>query len=214
MDQKIALVTGASRGLGFSVALALGPEYHVIALARTSGALEALDDRIREKGGSATLAPIDLTKKDAVAGICRAIHDRWGKIDLLVHAAIHAAPLSPVAHSADKELARSLEHNVMATQTVITMVAPLLGEAGTAVFFDDPRAGKPFFGHYGATKAAQVALARSWQAESVRLGPRVLVHTPAEMPTATRARFYPGQDAAKLASPADEAAKVLALLTA
>ena len=212
MSDKIALITGASRGLGAALAEALAPEYHVIALAKTSGALEELDDRIKAKGGSATLVPIDLTNRDAVAGICKAIHDRWGKIDLLAHAAIHGAPLSPMAHAADKDLTKSIATNVTATATLITMTAPLLGDHGTALFFDDPRAGLPFFGHYGATKAAQIAMARSWAAESAKIGPRVLVHQPSEMPSGTRARFYPGQASHILSTAKAEAAKILDLL--
>ncbi len=214
MSEKIALITGASRGLGAALAEALAPEYHIIALAKTSGALEELDDRIQAKGGSATLAPIDLTNAQAMAGICRAIHDRWGKIDLLAHGAIHGAPLSPMAHAADKDLAKSINVNVTGTATLITMVAPLLGDTGTALFFDDPRAGQPFFGHYGATKAAQIAMARSWQAECARIGPKVIIHQPAEMPSGTRARFYPGQAAHDLSNAGAEAAKVLDLLAA
>ena len=212
MTEKIALVTGASRGLGAALAEALAPEYHIIALAKTSGALEELDDRIRVRGGSATLAPIDITKRDAVAGICHAIFERWGKIDLLAHAAIHAAPLSPLPHSAEKDLKKSLEINVTGTATMITMTAPLLGDHGTAIFFDDPRAGEPFFGHYGASKAAQIALVRCWAAESTKIGPRVLIHQPDQMPTGTRARFFPGQAAHDLSTPKAEAEKVLALL--
>ncbi len=212
MSSKIAMITGASRGLGAALAEVLAPSHHIIAIARTSGALEELDDRIRAKGGSATLVPIDLTNRDAVAGICKAVHDRWGKIDLLVHAAIHGAPLSPMPHSSDKDLKTSLDINVTATATLITMTAPLLGDHGTALFFDDPRAGQPFFGFYGATKAAQIALARSWAAESAKIGPRVIVHTPDQMPSGTRARFYPGQAAHDLSNAKDEAAKLLAVL--
>ncbi len=212
MTDKIALITGASRGLGAALAEALAPEYHIIAIAKTSGALEELDDRIKAKGGSATLAPIDLTNRDAVAGICRSIYDRWGKIDLLAHCAIHAAPLAPMPQSADKDLRKSLDLNVTATSNLITMVAPLLGAEGTAIFFDDPRAGQPFFGQYGASKAAQIALARSWQAESAKIGPRVLIHQPSEMPTGTRARFFPGQASHDLSTPKAEASKIRALL--
>ncbi|MBO6790143.1 MAG: SDR family oxidoreductase [Dinoroseobacter sp.] len=212
MTDKIALITGASRGLGHALAEALAPDHHIVAIAKTSGALEELDDRIQAKGGSATLAPIDVTNRDAVAGICRAIYDRWGKIDLFAHCAIHGAPLSPLPHSAEKDLKKSIETNVVATSILITMVAPLLGDAGTAIFFDDPRAGQPFFGQYGATKAAQIALAKSWQAESRKIGPRVLIHQPDEMPTGTRARFFPGQAAHDLSTPQAEAEKVRALL--
>jgi NAD(P)-dependent dehydrogenase (short-subunit alcohol dehydrogenase family) len=83
---------------------------------------------------------------------------------------------------------------------------------GTALFLDDPRAGQPNFGAYGATKAAQIALARSWQTETQRIGPRVLIETPAPMPTATRARFFPGEDRSLLSAPAIEAARLVSLL--
>ena len=93
---------------------------------------------------------------------------------------------------------------------MIGYVGPLLGSEGQAVFFDDPRAGTQFFGAYGATKAAQIALARSWQAETVKTGPKVQVLEPKPMPTATRARFYPGEDRSVLADPNAEAARLLA----
>ena len=94
------------------------------------------------------------------------------------------------------------------------MVEPLLhaADGGTALFLDDPRAGQPNFGAYGATKAAQIALARSWQTETQRIGPRVLIETPAPMPTATRARFFPGEDRSLLSAPAIEAARLVSLL--
>ena len=209
---KIALVTGASRGFGAAAAEALAAEgAHVVALARTIGALEVLDDRIKSKGGSATLAPIDLTKEEAVAGICRAIYERWGRIDLLVHAAVHAPPLAPAPHSDAKDLEKTVATNVIATGRVIRMAAPLLqvAEQGVAVFCDDPRAGQPFFGTYGASKAAQAALVTSWQAETKRNGPRVHLFQPKPMPTAVRARFFPGEDRSKLAEPAAEAARLL-----
>ncbi|MBC7163391.1 MAG: SDR family NAD(P)-dependent oxidoreductase [Roseovarius sp.] len=209
-DLPVALVTGASRGLGAAMAEALAPAYHVVAVARTVGALEELDDRIKSRGGQATLAPMDITNRDAMAQLCRAIHDRWGRLALWVHAAIHAAPLSPAAHLDERDWERSVAVNASATGILIPFLAPLLGEDGEAVFFDDPRAGDSFFGAYGATKAAQIALARSWQAESAKTGPRVHVLAPAPMPTATRARFFPGEDHETLARPRDEAARLLA----
>ena len=90
MDQKIALITGASRGLGAALAEALAPSHHVIAVARTTGALEELDDRIKAKGGQATLAPMDVNNADAMAHLCRSIFDRWGKVDFWAHTAVHA----------------------------------------------------------------------------------------------------------------------------
>lgn len=204
---KLALITGASRGLGAALAERLAPEYHIVAVARTTGALEELDDRIKAKGGAATLAPMDITKRDAMAHMCRGIHDRWGHADLWVHAAVHAAPLTPAGHIQQKDWDKSVAINVTATGVLIGMVEPLLlaAERGTAMFFDDPRGGEKFFGAYGATKAAQVALARSWQAETVKTGPRVLIETPPGMPTATRARFFPGEDRGALTHPREVA---------
>jgi NADP-dependent 3-hydroxy acid dehydrogenase YdfG len=211
---EIALITGASRGLGAALAEVLAETHHVVAVARTTGALEELDDRIRAKGGSATLAPMDVTNADAMAHLCRGIHDRWGHCDIWCHAAIHAAPLSPAGHIAAKDWDRSVSTNATATATLIRMVEPLLlaAPAGCAVFFDDPRAGEKFFGGYGATKAAQMALARSWAAETRTTGPLVSILTPESMPTATRARFFPGEDKSGLADPRAEAARLLALL--
>lgn len=206
---RIALVTGASRGLGAAMAELLSESHHIVAVGRTTGALEELDDRIQARGGSATLAPMDITNMDAMAQLCRSIHDRWGALDLWVHAAIHATPLTPAPFLNAKDWEKSVTTNVTATGQLIPFLAPLLGEAGQAVFFDDPRGGEPFFGAYGASKAAQIALARSWAAETGRTGPRVLVLEPGPMPTATRGRFHPGEDRSVLASPMDEAAKLL-----
>lgn len=209
MSRKIALITGASRGLGAALAEALAPDYHIVAVARTVGALEELDDRIKAKGGDATLAPMDVTLKDAMAQLCRAIYERWGKIDLWAHTAIHVAPLSPANFLDAKDWEKSVALNVSATGMLIPFIAPLLGESGTALFFDDPRHGEKFFGAYGATKAAQTALAQSWSRETAKTGPRVKIVTPEPMATATRARFFPGEDRSTLAHPRDVAARIL-----
>ncbi len=211
---KLALITGASRGLGAALAEALCETHHIVAVARTTGGLEELDDRIQAKGGSATLAPMDITNADAMATLCRGIHDRWGHLDLWAHTAIHAAPLTLAAHLDAKDWAKSIAVNVTATGTLIPYIAPLIGDTGTALFLDDPNAqGGKFFGAYGASKAAQIALARSWQAETLKIGPRVLIETPAPMPTATRARFHPGEDRAKLSPPPSEAARLVQRIT-
>ncbi|WP_281972001.1 SDR family NAD(P)-dependent oxidoreductase [Ruegeria faecimaris] len=209
---KIALITGASRGLGAALAEALAPEYHIVAVARTTGGLEELDDRIKAKGGSATLAPMDIADPNAMATLCRGIHDRWGKVDLWLHTAVHTSALTPTHFIDPKEWTKAINTNATATSVLIPYVAPLLGEAGHAVFFDDPKAGEKFYGIYGATKAAQMALARSWALETERTGPRVSIVEPAAMPTAVRARFHPGEDREVLTSTADEAARILALL--
>ena len=176
------------------------------------GGLEDLDDRIKARGGEATLAPMDIANRDAMAHLCRSVHDRWGKLDLWVHTAIHAAPLTPAAHLDMRDWQKSLATNVDAMAHLIPFVAPLLGTDGRAVFFDDPHGGEKFFGHYGTTKAAQIALARSWQAETRNTGPVVEVLQPRPMATATRARFFPGEDRAPLASAHDEAARLLGAL--
>ena len=208
----VALVTGASRGLGYAVAAALGAAgVQVVAMARTVGGLEELDDRIKASSapGALTLAPMDITNDDAMRHLCASIHARWGKLDLWAHAAIHAAPLSPAGHIDLKDWDKSVAINTRASGVLLGFVEPLLGTEGTALFFDDPRAGEKFFGAYGATKSAQIALARSWQAENVKIGPRVVIAEPRPMPTATRARFFPSEDRAPLSDIRDEAKRLL-----
>jgi NAD(P)-dependent dehydrogenase (short-subunit alcohol dehydrogenase family) len=212
---KIALVTGASRGLGSAMAEQLALRgWHVVAVARTVGGLEEMDDRVRRAGlpgaGGLTLAPMDVTNDDAMRHLCRSIHDRWGGLGLWVHAAIHAAPLAPMGSLDQKDWEKSIATNTRATGMLIPMVEPLLrAHHGTALFLNDPRAGKPFFGAYGATKAAQIALAQSWQAETAKHGPRVVIVVPNSVPTATRARFFPGEDRTKLGDVQAEAARLL-----
>ena len=212
---KIALVTGASRGLGYHLALALAPAYHVVAVAKTTGALEELDDAIKAKGGQATLAPMDVTNTDAMAHLCRGIFDRWGYLDLWAHTAVYAQLLSPADHIDPKDFDRTIGTNVTATGKLLPMVSPLLAMAprrADVLFFDDNHTGEPFFGAYGASKAAQIAMARSWASETANsaTAPRIHVLAPRPMPTATRARFFPGEDREALAKPADEAARLLA----
>lgn len=229
---RVALVAGAGRGLGAALAEALAARgWHVVAVGRTQGALEELDDRIRARAaeagssGRVTLAPLDLTQDDAVRGLCRGIHDRWGRLDLWVQTAVVAPPLSPAGHVAIRDWDRALAILARATGVMIPMVEPLLRAApggGSALFLDDPTAQapgggtRPHFGAYAAAKAAQIALARAWAAESAALGPgrapRVVVHAPAPMPTATRARFFPGEPRDRLSPCSVEAGRALAAL--
>ena len=202
------LITGASRGLGAALALQLAQKFHVIAVAKTAGGLEELDDRIQASGGQATLAPLDITDVNAVRHLCRSIHDRWGGLQIWAHCAIHAAPLSPANCIDSRDWDKSIKLNVTTTGMLIPNVAPLLHDNGKAIFFDDPCGGEKFFGSYGATKAAQIALAKSWQAETVKTGPKVAIITPAPMPTATRARLYPGEARSALTSWDSEAARI------
>lgn len=157
---------------------------------------------------------MDITNDDAMRHLCRSIFDRWGGIDLWVHTAIHAAPMAPAGHIDVKDWDKSVSINLRATGSLIPMVEPLLRArpGGTALFVDDPRAGESFFGAYGATKSGQIALARSWAAETVKTGPRIVIAAPAPMATAIRARFFPGEDRKALATPKSEAKRILAAL--
>lgn len=218
MNTRTALVTGASRGLGAAIAEQLALQgWHVIAVARTVGGLEELDDRVKAAklpgAGALTLAPMDIANDDAMRHLCRQVFDRWGGLGLWVHAAVHAAPLAPAGSLDVKDLDKSLTINARATGLLIPLVEPLLrAHAGTALFLDDPRSGTKFFGAYGASKSAQIALARSWATETARTGPRVIIATPAPMRTATRARFFPGEDRSLLADPRSEAGRIIGLL--
>ncbi len=218
MAQPIALITGASRGLGAALAEGLALRgWHVVAVARTVGALEELDDRVKAHkspgAGALTLAPMDVTDDGAMQHLCLNIHQRWGGLQLWAHTAVHVAPLAPAGSLDAKDWAKSVACNVSATGNLIPLVEPLLRDGnGTALFIDDPRGGEKFLAAYGATKAAQIALARSWAAETVKTGPRVIIAAPAPMPTATRARFYPGEDRSKLADVRGEADKIIALI--
>jgi len=210
-NKKIALITGASRGLGAAVSEALAEKsYHVIAIARTSGALEDLDDRIQSMGGSATLVPLDITDEEAVKRMCISIHERWGGLDLWVHCAIHASPLSPVSHISEKDCEKTIAINITATGRLITnLESLLLRNSGTAIHIDDKVSGHKFFGNYGSSKAAQRALFESWASETVKTGPNILMFSPNPMPTACRARFFPGEDRSTLFHPSEEAARLI-----
>ncbi|WP_430448338.1 SDR family NAD(P)-dependent oxidoreductase [Rhodophyticola sp.] len=214
LDGQIALVTGASRGIGAASAEWLAARgAHVVAVARTTGSLEELDDRIQAAGGKATLAPMDVTDEGAMAHLCRSIHDRWGHADIWVHSAFHATALTPTPHLTAKDLDRLIATNIRALARLIALVDPLIAPspAPRAVFFDSDWDRK-FAGGYGMSKAAQRALVESWRAETAKSGPKIHLLKPEPMPTAIRARFYPGEDRDALASPRDEAARLLPVL--
>ena len=215
-EPRLVLVTGASRGLGYAVAKALGARGdHVVALARTVGGLEDLADAIEAAGGPApTLVPVSLTDIAGLQRLGLALHERWGYLSLVVHCAAHAAPLAPVPHMADKDFDTSVEVNLKGTERLIVMMAPLLlaRPGGRFVYTADSRTGQPFYGGYGASKAAAEGLVRSWAAETVRIGPKVELFHPNPMPTALRGRFYPGEDTATLPSCSVEAERMIATL--
>lgn len=215
LKNRIALVTGASRGLGFALARELGARgAQVIALARTVGALEELDDAIRAAGGAgATLVPADVTDDPALERLGAALHERWGRLDVWAHTAIHAPALSPAEHIDGKDLDRALAVNVRATQRLVRSLDPLLrrSDSGRALFLADRTGeGQRFHGLYQATKQAQIALATAWAREAEATPAfRVVIAAPPPMPTAVRARFYPGEDRARLADPTEVAQRLV-----
>ena len=212
MGKNVALVTGASRGLGAALSKSLAKnEFHVVAVSRTAGALEELDDKISAEGGSVSLAALDIAQDEPIRSLCESISGRWGKIDLLAHAAIAPVPLSPAAHIDEKSLRRAIEINFVATARLISCVEPLLrcSPNGTALFFEDDNFGRKFFGAYGSTKAAQISLAKSWKTETANIGPTVMILKPRPMFTKCRSAFFPGQDQNALSTPEQEAERLL-----
>ena len=210
-DQKTTLVIGASRGLGYATALQLADKgYHVIALARTVGGLEDLADVVEAKGQNITLVPLDVTDESGLQRLCLSIYERWGQLDLLVNCAVHAQILTPITELAEGDFDKCFAINARATARLIALTEPLLRVAdGTAIFMDDPHEGEKFYSAYAASKAAARSMVQSYQAETANLKPRVILHTPAPMPTATRARFHPGEDKSGLTEPAVEAKRLI-----
>lgn len=208
---KIALITGASRGLGAALAERLAETHHIVAVARTVGGLEALDDRIQASGNSATLAPMDICIGEAMQQLASSIDDRWGKIDLWVHTAINAPHAAPADHIDPKEIAETLPVAIDAVMHLIALFSPLLKKSpsGHAVFFKDSTQPPHYFGLYGAAKTAQIALVESWQAETKKVGPKISILEPHKMATAVRGRFYPGKPGDDVASPTEEADRLL-----
>jgi NAD(P)-dependent dehydrogenase (short-subunit alcohol dehydrogenase family) len=211
---RVALVTGASRGFGFASAAAFGAAgAHVLAVARTVGGLEDLDDKIGTSGGTATLVPLDICDDPGLERLGAAVHERWGRVDLWLHTAFYAPPLQPAEHIDPKEFDRSLATNVRAFQRLIRVVDPLLrlSDRGTALIAADDAAGKKFHAPYALAKAAQSALTRAWAAEAGRRLTVVEI-VPPPMPTALRGRFYPGENRDLLCPIHEAAARLIAWL--
>jgi NAD(P)-dependent dehydrogenase (short-subunit alcohol dehydrogenase family) len=217
LDGKIALVTGASRGIGYFTALELARAgAHVIACARATGGLEELDDAIKAVGGSATLVPFDLADMNAIDGLGQAIFDRWGKLDVLVANAGILGVISPIGHVESKVFEKVMTLNVTATWRLIRSVEPLMikSDAGRAVLLSSGAAHKcrPFWGPYSASKAAVEALARTWAGEQVRTALRVNSADPGATRTAMRAQAVPGEDPDTLPHPSEVARALMALV--
>ena len=206
LKDKIALVTGASRGIGYFTALELAKAgAHVIACARTVGGLEELDDAIKVAGGSATLVPFDLADMNAIDALGGSIFERWGKLDILVGNAAIAGPSSPLGHIELKPWNDVIAINVTANFQLIRCMDPLLkvSEAGRAVFITSGAASKAnaYQGPYAASKAALDTLARSWANESLTTKLRVNLFSPGPIRTRMRASIFPGEDPMTLDTP-------------
>jgi NAD(P)-dependent dehydrogenase (short-subunit alcohol dehydrogenase family) len=204
-----ALVTGATRGIGRASALALAEAgAHVIAVGRTQGALEELDDEILAATGErATLVPLDLVQEGAVDGLGRAIFDRWGKLDILVHAAAILGAMTPVSHLEPKVWGRTVDVNLTASYRLIRSLEPLLkrAEQPRAIFLTSGAASRPraFWGVYAATKAGLEALVTCWADELEHTPLKTVLLNPGPMRTKMRAQAYPGEDPMTLPDPAE-----------
>src|SRR6187401_2400956 len=201
LASRIALVTGASRGIGYATARALARAgAHIVAVARTQGGLEELDDEIRKDGGSATLVPLNLTDFDGIARLGAALHERHGKIDILVGNAGVAGPSSPLGHIDLKSWNDVMAVNVTANFQLIRCMEPLLrqSDAGRAVFVTSGAANKAsaYVGPYAASKAALETLVRAWAQETASTNLRVNLFSPGPVRTKMRAIVFPGEDPA------------------
>jgi len=203
---RLAVVTGASRGIGRAAALAFaGAGAHVIALARTQGALEELDDEIRAAGSSATLVPLDLKDYDALDRLGATIHERWGKLDILLGNAGLLGEIAPLAHVDQPVWDAVMAVNVTANWRLIRSLDPLLrkSDAGRAIFLTSGAAHRclAYWGPYSVSKAALEALVRTYAAETATTPVRLRLVNPGPLRTRMRAAAMPGEDPQTLRTP-------------
>lgn len=214
LTDRVALVTGASRGIGAAVAEQLAREgAHVVLVARTLGALEEMDDRIKALGGAATLIPQDLMDGAKLDSLGPALYERFGRLDILVHAAGQLGTLGPIAHSDPKDWDRVMGVGVAAAMRLIRTTDPLLrlSDAGRALFLTD-RVGRiptAYWSAYAASKAAMDMMARTWAAETLNTNLRINLVDPGPVATGLRAKAFPGEVATDLRSPADVARAIV-----
>lgn len=217
LSGKVVLVTGASRGIGYQAAKEAGRRgAHVIAVARTVGGLEELDDEIQAAGGSTTLVPLDIRDGDGIDRLGAAIFERWKKLDGLVANAGMLATLSPVPHVDLKEFEQSIAVNVTANYRLIRSLDLLLRQstAGRAVFVSSSsaRSARAFWGPYAASKAALEAMVKSYAAEVATTNLKVNLFYPGAVRTAMRAKAMPGEDPATLPMPNDIVGKLIDMI--
>ncbi|WP_375380881.1 SDR family NAD(P)-dependent oxidoreductase [uncultured Sphingomonas sp.] len=224
MDQplahQLALVTGASRGIGAATALALAARgAHVVITARDAAGLERVEEAIFDAGGSATIAPLDLTQADSIARLAAAIAERWTALDLLVLNAGRLGPLAAVPAIDPKELAAILTLNVSAPASLIAAFDPMLraSAAGKVIAVTSTVAQRPraFWGAYGASKAALETLVGAYGEEMEQISPiRTAILDPGATRTRMRADAFPGEDPASVKEPAVVAERIAALAVA
>ncbi|MEY3906339.1 MAG: hypothetical protein RIR59_1162 [Pseudomonadota bacterium] len=218
LSGQIALITGASQGIGAAIAEAVAAAgAHVILTARQSDALEAVEERIHQAGGSATIAPMDLKDADSIGRLASAVAERWGKLDILVLNAATLGTLSPLNHADAREFADVFTLNVSAQQAMIAAFDALLRKSDhprligiTSSVATTPRA---FWGVYGASKAAFEVMLAAYAEETRNVGRiRVAIIDPGATATNMRAKAYPGEDPATLKSPMVVGARIADLL--
>ena len=214
---KIALVTGSSRGFGYSVALKLAQEgADLIITSRTTGALEELSEKILNYGGKVTVAPLDLRNQLHTQLFCKNIYEKFGKIDLFIHSAFLAIPMAPIETISEKDVSKYFDANTFLTQRLIKLIHPLLKKQkdSIAVFISDntKKTNKKFLGIHNAIQAANKEIVMSYSEETLRIGPKVLLFEPLPMPTKTRSIMFPGENKKKLSSCKEEANKLIKLL--
>lgn len=219
LERQIALVTGASRGIGAATAEALAAAgAHVVITARAAKGLEEVEDRIHAAGGSATIAPLDLTEAESIGRLAQAIGERWEKLDILILNAAMLGTLGPVQYLDAKELAQILTLNVSAQAALIGAFDPLIRRSDNAriIGLTTTVAGAPraYWGAYGASKAAFETLLGSYADENRSSGRlRVAIVNPGATRTQMRASAYPGEDPASVKEPAVVANRLVELLS-
>lgn len=218
LNGRVTLVTGASRGIGYQAALALAKAgSHIIAIARTQGGLEDLDDAIKAEGGECTLVPMDLKQPDGIDQLGKIIHDRWGKLDGLLANAGVLGEITPAPHTTPKTWDNVMAVNLTANYRLIRSLDPLLraSDAGRALFLTSgvAQTHRAYWAAYAASKAALEAFVSCYAKEAEVTKLKVNLLNPGAVRTAMRAKAMPGEDGSTLPNPADVAPLIVEMLS-